>query len=141
MRVARTQWEYTLRQAAQLCSVSVDTIKRRLRAGDLPHARKLDDAARTWVVPLGDLVAAGFTVTPRTSLQARTDQRGVDLDVQVAVADALEKVHADYARRFAGLAARAVDALAVLAASAPQTAAAGSPGAVSAVRLPEDDIT
>lgn len=121
--MARTQWEYTLRQAAQLCSVSVDTIKRRLRAGDLPHARQLDDAAKTWVVPLGDLVAAGFTVTPRNSLQARPGVGVADVDVQVAVAEALEKVHADYARRFAGLAAQAVDALATVAAGAPQTGA------------------
>lgn len=45
--------------AAQACGVSVDTIKRRLKAGVFPNARQagLD---RSWVIPVRDLVNAGL---------------------------------------------------------------------------------
>jgi hypothetical protein len=115
--VARQDWEYPLRQAATLAGVSVDTIKRRLRAGDLPHARQLNDPARTWVVPLGDLVTAGFTIRPSTSLQAPPPEPTVvrgqsgSPEVRLAVAEALQRVHAEYARSFADLADRAITAL------------------------------
>lgn len=117
--VIRAQWEYSLRQAAELAGVSVDTVKRRLRAGDLPHARQLGDASHTWVVPLGDLVGAGFTITPAHSLQARPPQMNgggraggsTQIEVQLAVAEAVQKVHADYARTLADLTAQAIAAL------------------------------
>ena len=111
------QWEYSLRQAAQVCAVSIDTIKRRLRAGDLPHARQLNDPAHTWVVPLGDLVHAGFTISPSKSREIPGAQRsGIpavpppynlrsdDLAIRVAVAEAVRDVHAFYAEAFCRLA-------------------------------------
>jgi hypothetical protein len=117
--MGQAQWEYSLRHAAQLAGVSVDTIKRRLRAGDLPHARQRDDPARTWVAPLGDLVAAGFCITPSRSLQAPAPSAGPrpgepdasPLQIRLAVAEAVQKVHAEYAQAFAELAAQAVKAL------------------------------
>lgn len=116
--MGRQQWEYSLRHAAELSGVSVDTIKRRLRAGDLPHARKLDDPAHTWVVPLGDLVAAGFTITPTHSLQAPATPAprvvtpsGQSAEIRLAVAEAVQKVHAEYAQTLADLADRAIAAL------------------------------
>lgn len=63
--------EYSIKQAAAVASVSLDTIKRRLRAGDPPHARRLNDATFTWVVSLGDPAAAGLTISLSRSLQAR----------------------------------------------------------------------
>lgn len=109
--MAQAQWEYSLRDAAKLAGVSVDTIKRRLRAGDLPHAHQRDDPAKTWVVPLGDLVAAGFSITPSHSLQAPNSipnsQRAEvsPMQVRLAVAEAVERVHAEYAQAFAEAAA------------------------------------
>jgi hypothetical protein len=114
----RPKWEYTLRQAAGLCAVSFDTIKRRLKAGDLPHARQLDDGARTWVVPLADLTAAGFTVRPVAPRAALSRKRPgeqtepeADLITRLAIAEALTAVHAEYAAAFGELASQAIAAL------------------------------
>lgn len=52
MAVGRTE-------AAQLCQVSVDTIKRRLRDGRFPHARK-DQHDQRWSIPLQDLMDDGL---------------------------------------------------------------------------------
>ena len=113
--MARAQWEYTLRQAGELAGVSVDTIKRRLRAGDLPHARQMGDPAKTWVVPLGDLVSAGFTIKPVRSLQGQNSSPerigSSPLEVRAAVAEAVGKVHAEYAQALGELAAAAIAAL------------------------------
>ena len=115
--MAQAQWEYSLRDAAKLAGVSVDTVKRRLRAGDLPHAHQRDDPAKTWVVPLGDLVAAGFSITPSRSLQAPNsvpDSQRAEvspMQVRLAVAEAVQRVHAEYAQAFADLAAQAIEAL------------------------------
>lgn len=113
-------WEYTIKQAANLCSVSADTIKRRLRSGDLPHAHQLTDSARTWVIPLADLVAAGFTITgggeqPTVGMPSRTRPTpapGSDHDARVAlaVAQAESAVHARYAQAFQDLALEAIRA-------------------------------
>jgi len=111
-------WEYTIKQAANLCSVSTDTVKRRLRSGDLPHAHQLADSARTWVIPLADLVAAGFTVAGGREQPAATPQRphaplrdgGMENRIQLAVAQAESAVHATYARAFQELALEAIRA-------------------------------
>lgn len=63
--------EYTLKQAAAVWSVNFGTIKRRLRAGDPPHAWRLNGATFTWFVSLGDPAAAGLTLSLSRSLQAR----------------------------------------------------------------------
>jgi hypothetical protein len=43
-------------RAAELCGVSVDSVRRRQRAGDYPNQFK-DDTC--WWIPVSDLVAAG----------------------------------------------------------------------------------
>lgn len=50
----------TQRDAATACGVSRSTIRRRREAGLLPHA--VEDPVRGWLIPVGDLLAAGFTV-------------------------------------------------------------------------------
>ncbi|MFI5635062.1 helix-turn-helix transcriptional regulator [Streptomyces sp. NPDC051664] len=46
------------REAADACGVSRTTIRRRREAGDLPGA--VQDPARGWLIPVDDLLAAGF---------------------------------------------------------------------------------
>ncbi|MFJ6444911.1 helix-turn-helix transcriptional regulator [Streptomyces sp. NPDC091649] len=46
------------REAAAACGVSRTTIRRRREAGDLPGA--VQDPARGWLIPVPDLLAAGF---------------------------------------------------------------------------------
>lgn len=70
-RVWQETWDYTLKQAVAVWSVSFGTIKRRLRAGHPPHARCLNDATSAWVVSLGDPAAAGLTISLSRSLRAR----------------------------------------------------------------------
>lgn len=48
----------TQREAATACGVSRTTIRRRREAGDLPGA--VQDEARGWLIPVEDLLAAGF---------------------------------------------------------------------------------
>lgn len=48
----------TQREAAAACGVSRTTIRRRREAGDLPGA--VQDQARGWLIPVEDLLAAGF---------------------------------------------------------------------------------
>jgi hypothetical protein len=50
----------TQREAAELCGVSVDVIKRARIAGKFPGARQAEDTLRTWLVPVVELGAAGF---------------------------------------------------------------------------------
>ncbi|MEU0297871.1 hypothetical protein ABZ252_00010 [Streptomyces sp. NPDC006175] len=46
------------REAATACGVSRTTIRRRREAGDRPGA--VQDAARSWLIPVDDLLAAGL---------------------------------------------------------------------------------
>ncbi|MEU9095927.1 helix-turn-helix domain-containing protein [Streptomyces sp. NPDC048428] len=48
----------TQREAATACGVSRTTIRRRREAGDLPGA--VQDSVRGWLIPVDDLLAAGF---------------------------------------------------------------------------------
>ncbi|HEY2215653.1 MAG TPA: helix-turn-helix domain-containing protein, partial [Acidimicrobiales bacterium] len=83
----------TQREAAELAGCSKDTIVRARRAGRFPHAR-LDGQA--WMVPIDDLVAAGFSATGAegrgTRPGAGVDHKAVNLDLARAQAriDALE---------------------------------------------------
>ena len=54
----------TLTEASAAMGVSKDTLKRALRAGKLPNAQQRDDDNRTWEVPVGDLLAAGYRPKP-----------------------------------------------------------------------------
>lgn len=47
-------------EAARLCGVSDETIRRRLRSRRLPNARQADGPSSPWRIPLADLVAAGL---------------------------------------------------------------------------------
>lgn len=49
---------WTLAEAAQRCSVSRSTIKRRLSAGELPNAYKTGNGQ--WRIPVTDLIGAGY---------------------------------------------------------------------------------
>ncbi|MCD9901195.1 helix-turn-helix domain-containing protein [Streptomyces sp. MT29] len=48
----------TQREAAAACGVSRSTIRRRREAGGLPGA--VSDESRGWLIPVDDLLAAGF---------------------------------------------------------------------------------
>ncbi len=50
-----------IQEAAERMGVSVDTIRRRLRAGELPRAARETGSNAPWRIPLGDLIAAGLT--------------------------------------------------------------------------------
>ena len=55
---------FTLKEAARSCDVSAQTIRRRLRDDAFPNATKESlDGVETWQIPLGDLLAAGFSPT------------------------------------------------------------------------------
>jgi hypothetical protein len=52
---------YTLRQAADLTGKSIDTLRRRIKAGELPGAGKDPaDPTGTWYIPASALIAAGL---------------------------------------------------------------------------------
>lgn len=78
-------------EAAQACSVSVDTIKRRLRQGQFPKATRGAPTGHrlgSWLIPIEDLAAAGLKPfwsahgTPDPSEGEVTDQ--VVLRVELA---------------------------------------------------------
>ena len=54
--MSRPAW--TLAEAAQHCSVSRSTLKRRLSGGELPNAYKASNGQ--WRIPITDLIAAGY---------------------------------------------------------------------------------
>lgn len=56
-------------EAAEACDVSIDTIKRRLKAGAFPHARQVG-LDRSWVIPVRDLVDAGLLPASALALPA-----------------------------------------------------------------------
>lgn len=56
--------EYTPNEAATLCGVSRDTIKRRLRSGQFPHAHREDGPTGAWRIPEEDLRDAGLFLGP-----------------------------------------------------------------------------
>jgi Helix-turn-helix domain len=83
----------TQREAADLAGCSKDTIVRARRAGRFPHAILHGQA---WMVPINDLVAAGFNEAVSegrgTRPGARMETKAVNLDLARAQAriDALE---------------------------------------------------
>ena len=61
---------YTRQQAAGLCDTSLDTIKRRHKAGAFPNARQRPgDPQGTWEIPVTDLVDAGLYELPAGGLE------------------------------------------------------------------------
>ncbi|WP_434600714.1 helix-turn-helix transcriptional regulator [Streptomyces sp. A5-4] len=63
----------TQREAAA-CGVSRTTIRRRREAGDLPGA--LQDPQRGWVIPVDDLLAAGFRLNTPAPPEASAPAAG-----------------------------------------------------------------
>ena len=62
--VSENGHQFTLKEAARACDVSAQTIRRRLRDEVFPNASKETlDGVETWQIPLGDLLAAGFSPT------------------------------------------------------------------------------
>ncbi len=79
---------YSLTQAAKMTGVSLSTIKRRRMAGAFPNAHQ--DDAGTWLIPVGDLLAAGLHLNRPTGVttegQAVVNQ-GHDLDQVTRIAE------------------------------------------------------
>lgn len=76
-------------EAAELCQVSVDTIRRRLREGSFPHAWR-SGTDQHWSIPLQDLVDAGM-LPPAAVATALQRSAG-------AVADEVTPLQADSTR-------------------------------------------
>jgi len=108
------QLELTVTEAARAARVDRRTIRRRLDGGDFPHARREAGSqgpeSGPWLIPAGDLVAAGLTLH---------DPTGAD-DAALASAraevDALRAELADAVRRAEVAEARAAERERVIAA-------------------------
>jgi excisionase family DNA binding protein len=53
---------FSIREAAERCGVSADTVRRALRAGRFPSAAQLSDGDRGWRISIADLLHAGYRV-------------------------------------------------------------------------------
>ena len=61
--MATSEPTYNPTEAALACGVSLDTVRRRIRAGKIPGAhRRGDEPFGEWVLPRSGLEAAGLTV-------------------------------------------------------------------------------
>lgn len=66
--------ELTMREAAAACEVSFSTIRRKREAGAFPAARRHE--RRGWMIPVGDLLAAGLRVNPPAPPEQSGQPRG-----------------------------------------------------------------
>jgi hypothetical protein len=64
--------ELSRTDAANVCDVSIDTIKRRIRAGAFPNAHQVG-LDRSWVIPVRDLVDAGLLSASALTLPSATE--------------------------------------------------------------------
>ncbi|MFB7983800.1 helix-turn-helix transcriptional regulator [Streptomyces vinaceus] len=92
----------TQREAAAACGVSRTTIRRRREAGDLPNS--VQDAERGWMVPVDDLLAAGFRLNapapadPATGAEAGpADPAGAGGQDPAALRAELDRIRAEHA--------------------------------------------
>jgi hypothetical protein len=69
----------SIRQAAERCGVSCDTVRRALRAERFPNAARTSHDDRGWRISLADLVAAGFTLASPYGLHSGIAPRTLDL--------------------------------------------------------------
>lgn len=84
--------DFTFRQAADACGLSIRTLKRRRNAGDFPNAHQLNDGKETWLVPLADLLAAGLQPgTPTNPDPEPTAHDTIDLREQLHTAQLATK--------------------------------------------------
>ena len=87
-----TQGALTRAEAAALCDVSPDTIKRRLRAGAFPNARQAG-VDRHWMIPVLDLVASGLLPAEMIKAVPSGSQEPLTQpDVRAQLAEALAEV-------------------------------------------------
>jgi hypothetical protein len=106
----------TKAEAAALCQVSEDVIRRALRAQKFPNARQDDTPLRTWRIPVTDLGAAGFKpgaptrgapeVMPGVAFPFPVHARTVEVSEHEAVVrerDALRVQVAELSGRLAGM--------------------------------------
>ena len=86
----------TVKEAVDATQTSESTVKRRLRAGAFPNAVQTADGK--WMIPLGDLSAAGLRpgkmskpdpVTPPADLARELAAENAELRQRLAVAEAL----------------------------------------------------
>lgn len=75
--------------AARACSVSDETIRRRLRAGRLPGARRDGGAVGAWRIPLADLIADGLTPVLPSATTGLVPEELAELRAALAEARAL----------------------------------------------------
>jgi len=106
---------WTLSEAAQHCSVSRSTVRRYRETGKFPNAVK--DPERGWIVPVGDLLAAGLRPgrsaplsehaqsedDPARDLAQRIQQLETQLTVERAQRAAVEQVAAERERSLVDL--------------------------------------
>lgn len=72
---------FTIRQAAERCGVSMKTIRRRRERGDFPNAYQ--DKNGHWLLPVEDLLAAGFHPAAPQLTQVDSVDTPVDTGVDV----------------------------------------------------------
>lgn len=88
----------TQREAAAACGVSRSTIRRRREDGALPHA--VFDEGRGWLIPVDDLLAAGFRVNapapPDAGLAGADTGHGQDQEHEGTAAE-VERLRAELA--------------------------------------------
>ena len=106
---------WTLSESAQHCSVSRSTVRRYRETGKFPNAVK--DPERGWIVPVGDLLAAGLRPGrsaplsehaqskngPAHDLAQRIQQLETQLTVERAQRAAVEQVAAERERSLTDL--------------------------------------
>jgi excisionase family DNA binding protein len=98
-----------IRTAAELAGVSDDTIRRRIRSGELPRAKRGERLTDPWSIPMGDLVSAGLLpgapadagpAVPSVSKPSAM-QKGGRRDALLVHLGALREVHAVIERQIA----------------------------------------
>jgi hypothetical protein len=78
---------FSITEAAQATGMHRDTIKRRVGKDEFPNARR--DSAGAWLIPLGDLLAAGLTVNaPASGEDTAQHQEPAPPAAQVALLEA-----------------------------------------------------
>ncbi len=93
---------YSIEQAASLCGVSAETIRRRLRADLLPGATRVGPG-RMWLIPKPALRAVGLLKSTET--ERHLEQRAAQLEAVCAERQArIEYLEAHIAALLAALA-------------------------------------
>lgn len=93
--------ELTLTEAATAAGVSRKTIRRRLDADEFPNAQRLDGPAGTatgpWVIPVTDLLVAGFALNAPDTPPEPAAPLPVDTDRVADLAATVENLRTELA--------------------------------------------